>query len=70
MVKITQNEAFEMRKMGYEEFVKHTYTKHKTYYLVEERDNVYKYDKSTKQKELIRLSALNALYQLRASKIK
>ena len=59
-----------LRKMGYEEFVKHTYSKHKSYYLVEETENIYRYDKSAKKKELVRLSALNALDKLRKSRTK
>ena len=70
MIKITKSEAFELRKMGYEEFVQHTYSKHKSYYLVEEREDIYRYDKATKKKELVRLSALNALDKLRKSKTK
>ena len=46
-----------MRKNGYDEFVKHSYSKHKTYYLVEEKTDVYKYDPKKGKRILIRLSA-------------
>lgn len=67
MINITKHEAEVMRKLGYSEFVKHTFSKHKKYYLVEERDNIYKWNKGTKRKELVRLSAMNALEQYRKS---
>ena len=50
-----------MRKNGYEEFVKHTFSKHKKYYLVEEQMDVYKYDPKKGKRVLSRLSALNML---------
>ena len=56
-----------MRKEGYEEFVKHTYSKHKTYYLVEEQNDVYKYNPSKGKRILVRLSALNKLKEYRKS---
>ena len=56
-----------MRKEGYEEFVKHTFSKHKTYYLVEEVNNVYKYDPKKGKRVLVRLSALNMLKKYRKS---
>ena len=56
-----------MRKEGYDEFVKHTYTKHKTYYLVEEKTDVYRYDPKKGKRVLVRLSALNMLDKYRKS---
>lgn len=35
MIKITNVEAEHMRECGYKNFVKKSYTKHPTYYLVE-----------------------------------
>lgn len=67
MIKISKKEAEFMRKNGYEEFVKHTYSKHKKYYLVEEKDNVYKYDPKKGRRVLYRLSALNMLEKYRKS---
>ena len=70
MIKISRKEAEYMRKNGYDEFVKHSYSKHKTYYLVEEQANVYKYDQSKGKRILVRLSALNMLNKYRESLIK
>ena len=67
MIIITKKEAEFMRKEGYEEFVKHTFTKSKTYYLVEEANNVYKYDSKRGKRVLVRLSALNMLKKYRKS---
>lgn len=59
-----------MRENGYDEFVKHSYSKHKTYYLVEEQNDVYKYNPSKGKHTLVRLSALNMLKKYRESLIK
>ena len=67
MIIITKREAEIMRKEGYSEFVKHTYTKHKTYYLVEEKNDVYRYDPKRGKRVLVRLSALNMLKEYRKS---
>ena len=67
MIKITKKEAEFMREHGYDEFVKHSYSKHKTYYLVEEQNNVYKYNPSKGKYILVRLSALNMLKKYRKS---
>lgn len=67
MIIITKREAEVMRNEGYEEFVKHTYTKHKTYYLVEEKNDVYRYDPKKGKRVLVRLSALNMLDKYRKS---
>ena len=67
MIKITKKEAEFMRANGYDEFVKHSYSKHKTYYLVEEQNNVYKYNQSKGKYTLVRLSALNMLKKYRKS---
>ena len=55
-----------MRELGYGEFVNHK-KNYKNYFLVEEKDDVYKYDRHTKRKELVRLSALNMLEKYRKS---
>lgn len=65
---ITKQEAFYLREEGYEEFVKHTHTKYKKYYVVEEKDDVYKYNKKKRERELVRLSALNMLKKYRRSR--
>jgi hypothetical protein len=65
MIEISKSEAKQLRKLGYDEFVKCSHSKHKKYYLVEERDDVYKYNRHTKEKELVRLSTLNALFWIR-----
>lgn len=67
MIIITKREAEVMRNEGYEEFVKHTYTKHKTYYLVEEKNDIYRYDPKKGKRVLVRLSALNMLDKYRKS---
>jgi hypothetical protein len=67
LIKITKREAEIMRNEGYGEFVKHSYSKHKTYYLVEEQNNVYKYDPKKGKRVLVRLSALNMLKKYRKS---
>lgn len=67
MIKISKREAEIMRNEGYDEFVKHTFTKHKTYYLVEEKNDVYKYDPKKGKRVLVRLSALNMLKKYRKS---
>lgn len=67
LIKITKKEAEFMRKNGYDEFVKHTYSKHKKYYLVEEKNDVYKYDPKKGKRVLSRLSALNMLEKYRKS---
>lgn len=67
MIKITKKEAEFMRKNGYDEFVKHTYSKHKSYYLVEEKNDVYKYDPKKGRRVLSRLGALNMLNKYRES---
>ena len=67
MIQITKREAEIMRKRGYDKFVKHSYSRHKKYYLVEEQDDIYKYNKKTRRVELVRLSALNMLKEYRRS---
>lgn len=67
MIKISKTEALKMRELGYGEFVKKSYSKNPTFYLVEERDNIYKWNKDLKQKELVRLSAMNALKEYQDS---
>ena len=67
MIKISKKEAEFMRENGYDEFVKHSYSKHKTYYLVEEQNDVYRYDPKKGKRALIRLSALNMLKKYRNS---
>lgn len=57
-----------MRKEGYAAFIQHTYSKHKTYYLVEEQNDIYKYDPKKGRRVLIRLSALNKLKKYRTEK--
>ena len=84
MYQITKQEAFMMRENGYEKFVLKSHSKHPKYYLVEDYENVYKYynetdddgnpvydkyGKKKKYKELIRLSAMNALEKYRKSHI-
>ena len=65
MIKITKVEAEFMRQSNYGNFVKKTYSKNPpTYYLVEEREDVY-----NRYGKLIRLSAMNALEQYRKSRI-
>lgn len=56
-----------MRDAGYDEFVKKSHTKHPTYYLVEEKNNVYEYNSEKGKRVLVRLSALNMLYKYRKS---
>lgn len=69
MIKISKKEAEAMRKMGYKDCVKHTYGHHKHYFLVEEKDNIYEYDKRGKRVGIIRLGALNALEKYREERI-
>ena len=67
MIKITKKEAFMLREEGYEEFVKKSHSKHPTYYCVEDKNDIYKYDKALKKKVLVRLGALNMLKKYRES---
>lgn len=67
MIKISKNEAKMLREANYGEFVKHTFSKHKTYYLVEEQEDVYRYNRYKRRNELVRLSALNKLAEIRKS---
>lgn len=69
MVKISKSEAMELRKLGYDEFIKKTYSKHPSYFLVEEKENIYKYERGTRRRHLVRLSALNMLEKIRKEKI-
>ena len=64
---ITKKEAFYLRENGYEEFVKTSHTKHKKYYVVEEQNDVYKYNPKAGKRTLARLSALNMLEKYRKS---
>lgn len=50
MLKITKNEAFYMRNAGFDNLVKHSYTRHKTYFLVEEREAIRKLNEYRKSK--------------------
>ena len=67
MIKITKKEAFKLREEGYSEFVKKSYSKNPTYYLVEEENDVYRYDPKSGKRVLVRLSALNMLNKYRKS---
>lgn len=67
MINITKHEAFIMREKGYEEFILKSHSKHPKYYIVEERENIYKWNKGLHRKELVRLSAMNALEEYRKS---
>lgn len=69
LVKISKSEAFILRQKGYDEFVKKTYSKHPSYFLVEEKENIYKYERGTHKKQLVRLSALNMLEKIRKEKV-
>ena len=53
MIKISKQEAFDMRKICGQEAVKKSYSKHPTYYLVESKENLrslnkYRYNKTIK----------------------
>ena len=50
-----------LREKGYDEFVKKSRSKHPTYYCVEDKNDVYRYDKALRKKVLVRLGALNML---------
>lgn len=60
MITITQKEAKKMRELGYGYAVKKTWSGHKKYFLVEEKD-VYEFNPKTKKDELVRLGALSVL---------
>ena len=64
MIKITKNEAKYMKENGYEDCI-NTTGHHKEYRLVEEREDVYAYDKNGKRGRLLTLGALNALKRYR-----
>lgn len=68
MVKISKKEALIMREKGYGEFVKKTFSKHPSYFLVEEKENIYRYERGTNKRRLVRLSALNMLEKIRKEK--
>lgn len=67
MIKISKKEAFMLREEGYDEFVKKSRSKHPTYYCVEDKNDVYRYDKALRKKVLVRLGALNMLKKYRES---
>ena len=68
LIIISKKEAFKLREDGYGEFVKKSFNKkHPTYYCVEEKENIYRYDKALRKKVLVRLSALNKLEEYRKS---
>ena len=69
MINITKKEAFMMRKNGYEEFVLKSHSKHPKYYLVEETEDIWRWNKGLKRRELVRLSAINALEKYRKERI-
>ncbi len=69
MIKLTKEEAFKLRDEGYSDFVKKSHSKHPTYYLVEEKNDVYKYSSKEGKRVLVRLSALNMLEKYRKSKM-
>lgn len=69
LIKISKNEAFRMRSLGYDEFVKKTYSKHPSYFLVEEKENIYRREKGTNKRRLVRLSAMNMLEKIRRESI-
>lgn len=67
MLNITKHEAFMLREKGYGNFVLKSHTKHPKYYLVEEQNDVYKYNSKEGKRVLVRLSALNMLKEYRKS---
>lgn len=68
MIRISKEEAFAMRKIVGEQYVKKSYSKHPTYYLVEEHDE-YRFNPKTKKKEVVRYGALSLYKQYCESKI-
>lgn len=56
-----------LREKGYGNFVLKSHTKHPKYYLVEEQNDVYKYNSKEGKRVLVRLSALNMLKEYRKS---
>lgn len=66
MIPITKQEAQYMRQEGYGEFVKHTFSRHKHYYLVEHTEDWYKW--IGHKKTLVRLSAMRKLDEYRKSR--
>ena len=54
-----------MKENGYEDCIIHTTGHHKEYRLVEEREDVYAYDKNGKRGCSLTLGALNALKRYR-----
>ena len=56
-----------LRKEGYGEFVKKSHSKHPTYYCVEDKNDIYKYNPSKGKRILVRLGALNMLNKYRES---
>lgn len=69
LVKISKSDAFAMRKLVGEEYVKKSHSKHPTYYLVEEHDE-YQFNKNTGKKELVKYGTLTRYKQYRESLIK
>ena len=61
MIKITKNDAFAMRELGFGYAVKRTYSKHPTYYLVEEPDTEV-WDKKKKEYVVVKNGALSSYY--------
>lgn len=69
LIKISKSDAIYMRNNGYGEFVKKTYSKHPTYFLVEEQDT-YEYNRKTRRRDIVKYGALSVYRQYRKSLIK
>lgn len=66
MIIITKAEAKWMREHDFGYCVKKSYSKHPTYYLVEEQDDV-QYDRELKRNIVTREGALTVLHKYRES---
>lgn len=68
LIKISKSDAEYMRKYVGEKYVKKSYSKHPTYYLVEERDETV-YNRKTKKYEIVKYGALSLYKKYRNSLI-
>lgn len=65
MISISKKEAEYMRSEGYGQYVQSTHTRCKHYYLVEQKDDYYSWNPVTRQKEIVKLSAMSKLSNYR-----
>ena len=69
MITITKKEAEFLRENNYSDYVKKSFSKHPTYFLVEETNDKYKKDYKTGKYKLVKLSPVHMLEKYRKDRI-